>query len=269
MIVEFVGAPGAGKTTLLPIVAESLTAQGRRPATVVEAARVYAARTLAGRAVRALAPPTLRDPLLWQVFTGLSALHRLAFCMRHPALIRHVLASQRGRPPAAAARERRVLYWFFRTAGYYQFLKRHRRAGEALLIDEGFVHRVVQLFSSSVEAPQPEAIAAYVRLLPRPDLIVVVDAGPDVCEGRVRRRGLWEHLQGRSTGDVSRFVRHAHRAVTLAVGEVEALGWPVVRVGNDGQISRARLELDEKLAAATGHREWLAAPVQAAGGDLW
>ena len=168
MIIEFIGAPGAGKTTLMPTVMDFFQEQGLKAYTVVDAARPFAQRTLLGKGI-ALAPATLRRPLLWQVFYRLSAWRRWHFRREHGRLMDHVLNSQVGRPAEADVEKRKVLYWFDHLTGYYEFLRAYARPDEVLVLDEGFVHRVVQLFSSSVEAPNQAQIVAYLDLVPRPD----------------------------------------------------------------------------------------------------
>ncbi|UCG25667.1 MAG: hypothetical protein JSW55_06665, partial [Chloroflexota bacterium] len=151
MYFEFIGAPGAGKTTLLPAAAEAMAGRGLTAYTVAEAARPFARRTWPGAAVARLAPESWRGPLLWQTFYRLSLLDRMRFFAGHKRLLCLVLASQWRRPASADARQRRVLHWYFRHAGYYEFLRKRATSGELLIFDEGFVHRVVQLFASAVE----------------------------------------------------------------------------------------------------------------------
>jgi len=235
VVVELVGAPGAGKTTLLPAVLRACRAAGLHPYTVVEAARPFAARTPVGRTIGGLLPTTLRRKALWAVFLGARALGAVRLAAGRPRLVRYVLASQRGRPPGADRRERRVLHWYARSAGAYRFLTARARAGEAIVMDEGFVHRAVQLHASSVEAPEPARIEKYADLIPRPDLLVHVRAPVEVCERRVRSRGPWERFRGRDPRELSRFVAHAHRATELVVEAVRARGWPVIAIDNDGE----------------------------------
>lgn len=244
MIVEFIGAPGSGKTTLLPTVIELLAEQGVQGRRVIDAARPFARRTLPGWAVNRLAPPSLRSPLLWQTFYRLSFLFRLRFFARHPRLIYQVVDSQRRRPVTARIKERRVLYWFFHTAGYYEFLSAYARADEALLFDEGFIHRVVQLNASEAEEPRMEAITAYVDLLPRPDLVIFIQAPPAQCLARIQQRGVWQHFQGVTPENLSKFVANAHWVVNHAVEHVRAKGWAVIEVDNGNRdLSAAQSEL--------------------------
>lgn len=252
-VVELAGAPGAGKTSLLPTVADACDAAGLRAYTVTEAARPFARRTTLGRLADVL-PSTARRRLLWAIFYWASMLGGLRLARRHPRLVLDVVRSQRGRPTDADARRRRVVYWFFRMAGAHLFLRRHGRPGEVLILDEGYVHRTVQLHSSAVERPVPARIAAYVAALPRTDLVVVVRAPVDLCQERVRRRGVWRRLGHRSPAEIDRFVANAHEAVTLATAAVRAAGRPVLEVDNAGSLPDAEVTLKVEVRDVLGSR---------------
>lgn len=232
MIVEFIGAPGAGKTTLIPAVVETLQTMGFRALTVVDASRSFASRTILGKTINRLSPLSWRKPLLWQVFYCLSILYRLKFCIRHPKLVWTVFHTQWQRPKSADVRQRKVLYWFIRLIGYYEFLNAYAYPNEALVFDEGFVHRVVQLNASSVELPQPGQICAYLDLLPQPDLVIFVRSPRVVCERRILQRGLREPFRKKSSVEMAQFVTNAWNIVNLAVQHIKYKGWKVVEVNN-------------------------------------
>jgi thymidylate kinase len=260
VVVELVGAPGAGKTTLLPATMEACRTAGLRPYTIVGAGRAFAARTLVGRAANAVLPGSLRDKALWAIFLGCRSISAAAFAARRPRLARYVLASVRGRPAAANARERKVLHWYVRLVGSYGFLTSRARGGEALVLDEGFLHRTVQLHTSAVEVPEAARIDAYADLVPRPDLLVHVRAPIDVCERRVRSRGPWVRFRGEDPTDLSRFVANAHRATVLITAAAEAKGWRVVEIDNDESdpveaeaALRTRIPAALDEVARTGH----------------
>src|SRR3712207_9136247 len=63
---------------------------------------------------------------------------------RRSRLIQQVLTSQKRRPIPLEER-RHALHWFVHLVGCYEFLTAHGRADEALIFDEGFIHRVVQM----------------------------------------------------------------------------------------------------------------------------
>lgn len=232
MIIEFIGPPGAGKTTLMPTVIESLQERKIKAFTKDDAARTFAQRTFVGKAIGRLAPESLRQPLLWHTFYRLSTLYRVKFFLKHPKLIWLVISTQRRRPKSADIRQRKVLFWFFRIVGYYEFLKAYTNPGEALIFDEGFVHRVVQLNASAVEDPNPTQIMSYLDLLPRPDVVIYVQAPHDVCEKRIYERGLWERFHQKDPAEISRFVENACIIVNLTVNHIKNRGWIVIDVDN-------------------------------------
>lgn len=245
MIVELFGAPGSGKTTLLPAVLESARHSQYRAYPVLEAARVVAGRTRPGRIVALMMPEYLHKAALWWIYYVLSAWSAARFALKRPKLVWYVGRSQRRRPPGAERRKRRVIYWFYRFTGSYGFFKRHLEQDEVVVFDEGFAHRAVQLFASSVEVPDDDQIAAYAGLLPKPDLLVYVDVPAVVCLERVRSRGVWARLADKDDADISRFVHNAHRAVGLMADQARRRGWPLVEVENgdvDHTTSSSRLQ---------------------------
>lgn len=247
VIVEFIGAPGSGKTTLIPAVVESFQEQGLEAYTTVEAARPFAARTLPGVALSRLTPERWHKPLFWQLFYRTSFFHQFNFFAKNSRLLGIVLGSQWRRPAAADSRDRRVLYWYFQQAGYYDYLKARGRENEVLIFDEGFVHRVVQLFASSVEVPTKEMIQSYIDLLPIPNLVIGVQAPAEVCQKRIYSRGLWQRFSGKEQEEVSRFVANTHQTVNLTMQIIKKEQWPYLEIDNSSDdpanaITQLRIE---------------------------
>jgi len=244
MIIEFIGTPGAGKTTLLPVVMDYFESLGYKPYTVVQAARPFVSRTLPGKAINWLAPAGLRPQMLWQAFYHLSKLNRRKFTAKNRDLIQSVLRYQRQRPIAGQDREH-VLHWFIHLIGYYEFLTTRLEPEEALILDEGFIHRVVQLFASEVEEPDPERVTAYLNLVPRPDLVVFPRAPKEICEKRVYARGIWDRFRLKSPEEISRYIANSYDIVSFAVEYIKNKGWIVLEVDNgsdDPAIAKAELE---------------------------
>lgn len=257
VIIEMLGSPGAGKTALLPTIEESCRAAGLVPFTIEAAARPFAARTGLGRLVQRVSPAHFESQALWGVFRFVSGWHTVRMAIRRPDLMRYVLSSQWRRPPAADARGRRVAYWYLRLMGSYGLLQAVMRPGEVVVIDEGFVHRAVQLHSSSVETPTSAQLAAYLARVPSPDLVVHVDSSASVCRRRVQDRGVWSRLSHRSALEVEQFIDNAHQTVTLVRAQLGSRGWSVIDVDNDQPdpevaASALRHELAALLAGPRG-----------------
>jgi thymidylate kinase len=249
MTVEFISTPGAGKTTLLPVVNEFFASRGLHARSVLEASRPFTQRTKIGKLVNSWAPASLKGPLLWQVFYHSSRMRRAVFRNENQELLDSVLRFQRTRPISRSDRQH-VLRWFINLTGQYHFLKEHARANDVLIFDEGFIHRVVQLFASEAEPPDGIRIRSYLSLIPVPDLIITPQVSLKTCIERVYRRGIWERFKDRDKEVVSRFMTNAHTIVNLAIDYIHTRGWPVIQIINENQhpADSAR-QLRQKLAS--------------------
>jgi hypothetical protein len=168
--------------------------------------------------------------------------------MEHGSLTRRVLGGQLGRAIPAAAK-RHILFWFFQLCGRYRFLASSRRGPRVLVVDDGFLHRTVHLHASDAEAPDADHVAAYVDLLPEPDVVVLVGADRDLCEQRIRLRGVWPHSRHLTAAELSRYLVHAEQAAAMAVRRARERGWRVVELTNVG---REPSEVVAELARAAG-----------------
>lgn len=246
-VIEFVGTPGSGKTTLARALVDLLRDEGRDATTIVDAARAHAATTRTGRAVSRLAPARVRRLLLWRLFYGASTLDAFRFARAHPALARMVVRSQRTRPVPRKLR-RHTLWWFFQLGGRTRFLSRTSHDGEVLVIDDGFLHRVVALHAGPSETPDGQLVGALVDLLPRPDLVVRTTAEAETCVRRVIERGVWRHRAGIDETGLRAYVRNAEVAVDAGAARAAEAGWHVVEVDNGGaDLDAARASLRAAL----------------------
>ena len=248
MIVEFLGTSGAGKSTLIPIVTKLLRDGGLMAMSATEAIHFYMRKTLVGRLVCFLMPQALQGPILWRVFSYFMLNFYIAkFTMDNPRLIGYVVRSQLHRPIPWRHR-RLILRLFFQMAGWYQFLKCRLQPTESLIFDEGFAHRVTHMSVSEAEQPDADQIVAYLKLLPRSDLVIWVQAPLGTCLARIYARGLQVRLRGLEAQDVERFMANAEQVVNIASGYLKAANWQVIEVENEGDLEGCCAELSRNLA---------------------
>lgn len=251
LVIEMLGAPGSGKTTLEPAIEEACRSRGLTPLRAPQAGRLLASRSLLGRVAQRVVPARHAKRALWPVFVSLSYVHGLALVASQPRLGLTLLA-QRRRPPGAMAGERRVVRWFLRHAGTERMFARYGHAGEVLVADEGYVHRVVQLFASPVEQPNPSEVIAYLESIPRPSLLVVLDVPSDMAAERLRARGVWARMAGLEPQEVDRFLESAAAAVEIAACHARASGWAITTIENTREapdLETASSQVGEVLAA--------------------
>lgn len=230
-VIELAGGPGAGKTTLLPLVVGAVVDEGLEPVEAVGAGRMLASRTRPGRAAVRWLRDRNRDRALWLIYLVYATALGVRLAAARPRLMQ-VLVEQASRPREAMVSERHVVRWFIRHAGTERLFRRVGAAREVLIVDEGYVHRVVQLFTSAVERADLRAVRRYLAQVPPPTLLVVVDAPADIAWKRIQSRGIWDRMSGVDEAALASFVRHAFEAVALAGVCARERGWLVTTVDN-------------------------------------
>lgn len=246
-VVELAGAPGSGKSSLVPAVKAALVDAGYSAMTLQEAARPFTARTRLGRAALLL-PARPRRNALWAIFVARRLVSGWWAMFRNPRLAQLGVISQVRRASDAAVKERQVIAWFVRTVGAHRFLTAHQLDDEALVIDEGFTHRAVQLFTSPNERASEDAINRYVAAVPEPTVVIHIDAPAQECLERVARRGIWSWLADQPDGAAERFIHNAHDAVARSVAAAGQIGRQIVRIENrTGQAEEAEDQIRTRL----------------------
>lgn len=247
MLIELAGPVGAGKTTVAAELARLLRAEGLAVLTPAEAVARCLERTWAGRSLGhgRLGRAAARGAVAW---------HALAFALERPRLAWHVLASQRRRTIPWWHR-RIIVGLFFQVAGQERLLRRALRAGEAVVFEEGVVHRAVNLYAWAPGRLETDAVRAYLALLPAADLTVLVRAPLEVCLRRAGARGLPIRLRDKDGRTVERFMQHAQAIIELAGRALAAGGRTAIMVDNGGSLEATAAALRERLAAqAHGRR---------------
>lgn len=232
--IELIGMPGSGKTTVSHLLCRELETLGIVPLTLPEAGRVVARRSWLGAV---LSPPgtTWGDRFAWKIF-GLERLMRgVGFLVIRPRLAWLLIMSQLRRPRSARGRQRRVMSWWIRIAGARSVLLARRNDDEVVVLDEGFCHRVVQLFSSADEVPDHTMIARYASYIPFPDVLMHVAASVDLSYSRIVDRGIWERLEREDPVRVKAFLASADLAISHLLDSGEARAARVIEVNNTSE----------------------------------
>jgi thymidylate kinase len=248
MIVEFLGTSGAGKSTFIPILTNILRDDGLTAMSATEAIHSYMRKTCIGRLVCFLMPQALQGPSLWRVFSYFIVKFCTAqFALKNPRLISDVVRSQLYRPIPWRHRQL-ILRLFFQMTGWRQFLERRRQPTDTLVFDEGFVHRATHMFASESERPNVDQVVAYLKRIPRLDLVIWVQAPLDACLARIYARGLQTRLRGLETSEVVQFLANAEQVVNIAAQYLNNTGSTVIQLENKGDLTASTSELRCKLS---------------------
>lgn len=253
-VIELAGGPGAGKTTLSPLVVRAVADAGLEPVESTRAGRMLAGRTRPGRAAVRWLRDRNRDRALWLIYLVYATALGVRLAAARPRLMR-LLVDQARRPAEAMVAERHVVRWFIRHAGTERLFSRLGGTGEVLIVDEGYVHRVVQLFTSTVERADLVAVDRYLAQVPPPTLLVVVDTPAEVAWKRIQSRGIWDRMSGVDEAGVASFVRHASEAVALAGACARERGWWVIAVDNSTDGGDLAFDLSRPPTTSEGSDE--------------
>jgi thymidylate kinase len=193
MIVELFGPPGAGKTTF----ANALTTSLRESGHVVELTLSCrpAERPSRPRPSASRAPGSWITPAAHRLTRPIVEMLAIA---RHPVALSHDIGAAAGlirlMPPRKATMAFRLTQYILRLLHSWYHAA---AAGHIVLFDQAFVQVVCSLALLG-RARDERLIARALDCLPRPDLLIRVEAPPETLAARlserVRRQGPFERL---------------------------------------------------------------------------
>jgi thymidylate kinase len=232
MIIEFIGVQGAGKSTMALVARQVLRDLGLKAMFVPEASRCCLMRAPLGRVIRFVTPPRWQERVTWGVFRRLLVLYKVQFAVRNRTLALRVLGVL-ARRQLSWRDKRSIMRWFFRDASYYRYFSDRLLPDEVLILDEGLVHRATSLYTSASEDPSLPEVTSYVKLLPRSDLVIWVQASLDICAARVSSRGMSKRYLGR---DLAPYLNNSAKTIDIALQGIRDIGWDTVVTSNDGNL---------------------------------
>jgi hypothetical protein len=136
------------------------------------------------------------------------------------------------------------MHWFFRDGSYYRYFLDRLRPDEVLILDEGLVHRATSVYASASEDPSPLEVIGYVKLLPRSDLVIWVQAPLDICAARVSSKGTSKRYLGK---DLAPFLNNSVKTIDIALQGIRDIGWDTAATSSDGKLDACEADLRELL----------------------
>ncbi len=238
-VVEFLGPPGAGKSTLRREVIASVEEAGQSAVDLPTATLAAIRRHGADRITRAVAIfARSSSSAAWRLAYARSADRFAAmtrFLAANPEVMEVVLAAQRQRQERDL-HQVRVLSWIVNLMAATQLVGETAGRSDWLIIDEGFCQRAIALFGVGFDREDEPWLRFYVAAIPLPEILVVIEAPPSVCEARLDELGWSERVTGMSRAERRQFLDTAVRLVQLVADEAERLGARVIRVDGTAPI---------------------------------
>jgi Ser/Thr protein kinase RdoA (MazF antagonist) len=242
-LIEFTGMVGAGKSLLADGVIRHLRAEGREVISLDAAVELVVARA-----------PGLRRFAGAYWTTRLATLRGvLAFVSRWPRLSWLALYSQR-RLPITLRHRRIILSLFFRQAGALCYVTDRLPRDTVVVLDEGPVHRAVNLFAWA-PCVDETAVGAYLDALPYRSTVVSVAVPPPTAETRARSRGLPKRLDADDEAAVRRFFDNSAAVARIVESRLGDGRRDVLLIDNSVEPARALAELTAAVDGRLGADE--------------
>lgn len=252
MLVEMVGMVGAGKTTLGAALSEYLGKRGLVVMSVEDAIQVVLGRSWFGSVLRRIVPAAARRRMLTAGYKlVVRPWHSLRFVAANPALTRMAMRALM-RSPLPSWHRRKIFGLYLRPGAAAHYFRPRLRPQEVLLLEEGLVHRAVNLHAWSARDVDAVAIEAYLSTAPATDLVVLVSASLATCRERIDDRGLPARLDGHDDATVERFMTNACGVVDLVATFLKVSARPSLVLHNDGPfdetVEEMQVAIDTHLA---------------------
>jgi len=250
MIIEFVGPPGAGKSELKKMAMKILPELGFQALTYYEARVLCLKRAPLGKLIEACAPQKWREKIHSSVSRRLLMLNRVAFAIKNYQLMRIAIGQLRHR--TIPFEEKRMIWEFFlRDCSFYQFFRKRLEQSEALVLSEGLLHRLTSLHSSADEEPNVEEILSYIKIIPKPDLLISVNTSTKKCAERVISRREYRRYLDKK---LAHYIQNSKRTLEIALQGIRQIGWNCIEVNNDAALQKTGMNFYTILSDNFAHQ---------------
>ena len=256
--IQLIGLPASGKSTFFGAVVEDfrqagvavyarhndrldprlLTSYAARYGLEVGAGPVYRMfRLLPRRLLARLFPPS-----------GLETEAFREFASRHSELVSLVLGLTASH--ISDVKERRyVLDLYFDHFAHFHMAQSVMDPAAVLVTDPGLIQRGIALLGYGQRETQEALLHDYLRLTPRPDAVIFVQAPSAVCLERMHQRGLPKRLRGKTDEQVRQSLDTCAAYLTMTAEWLGRHKVPLIEVNNDRGRAEAAEQFRSKWAA--------------------
>ena len=244
--IEFYGQVGSGKSPVAQVARRLLVEAGFEPIDMKTALHRCLERSRLASLVTTFMPDRFCYPVAKAVYRrALYPLYSLRLALLKPGLVSAVIRAQLGNG-LPWWHKRQIWRLFFNQENGLVFVSSRLAEDEILLLEEGPLHRAVNLFSWQMDGIRAGLVRQYLAHLPELDLAVRVEAPLDQCQARMLARGLPSRLEPKGDETTTVFFENAGQIVALISSHVAASGRPAIVVDNGGE----RGHFEAALAAA-------------------
>jgi thymidylate kinase len=126
--------------------------------------------------------------------------------------------------------------WLLETASIYQVARELLKDDSYLLLDEGFTHKVINLFVSLQESEiNEEGLEQYLLLIPQIEILIFIKTDINVCLERIMKRKNKNQRHGTSKAEVLRFLNIADQVLKITLKSLIKENVNVITIDNSSE----------------------------------
>ena len=245
--IEFTGLPGSGKSTLFPLIKRELLRRELNVYDRRDVIRKYFIHEGVGKLVDLVVPNERIKTILaakWYRDTRVRYREQVDSIKAYPELFQEALRISNIRDRNSGEKAD-VITWFLGTLGHQHVATKVLMNNDHLLMDEGFFHKLINLFVVEGESYcDIENIRSYLQLMPKLDFLVKVDVNTKVCVARIKSRGIKRRFDNLEEAGFVRLLHNINTMLEEAISFVELEGTQVIRIKNTGPIEQIDSEVN-------------------------
>jgi thymidylate kinase len=256
LCVEIMGLPGAGKSTFFKAAVEQWERSGIR---VFHRENEPLDRRLLSRYLEKNYPGSCDRPvrrirkyvqhaLIGRVYRSArteSAACR-AFVFGHTEFVAWVLRLHVARA-IPEQRKKYALGLYLDSFAHYEAARSVMEDRDVLLTDPGLIQRGIALLGYGTAEASQHDLHEYLRLAPRPDLVISVEAPRAVCLDRLKERDLPERLRGLSEAEAAVFLSTCHMYLSMAKKWLRERGIALIELEHNGPMQPALEKMQAEI----------------------
>lgn len=133
----------------------------------------------------------------------------------------------------------KILSWFFNTISIYQIIEDDMQNNVTIVFDEGFIHKIINLFispSQNYNNNYNEDIINYIKYIPKPDYLFIVDSKIDDCFERMKIRGFPTRLKTKSEEEIKDYLRICQGKIDFIIDYLKEKKYDIIRISNNNSL---------------------------------
>lgn len=238
-LVEFIGIPGSGKSTYQPFVKSYLRKRGQEAFDKRDLRVLHACgNSFLYEVIRSL-PSGLSSALL-KLSTNKDKLRKSyanQFSDRYSGLVNFV----EGLLESNSNSEHKLAVKWFQNAAYrYELGTQMLNGGAYLLMDEGFMHKVLTLFVAPNQPLSEGDIQTYLNLAPRPEMLLHIQTDLNIATDRMLKRGRTDRLANLNDQAIIDYMEKCQQATQIVLSFCQKTQVPVFEIDNSAQTHRPK-----------------------------